>query len=89
MADITQPIDDYNKIIQFDGSETSTPPKNPYNKGEKEFDLFNELVSAIEANFEEIGDELVFAEVHDGQNAAFNNNSVSENYIIDMEKVII
>ena len=63
IADITEPIDDYDKIIEFyEGNELKNElPSNPYNKGEKDYELFEELLKLIRTQFEEFGDELVFA----------------------------
>ena len=91
VADITPPIDDYDKIIKFkDGVEVkSTLPKNPYNMGETDYTLFEELKTSIIQHFEDIGDELVFADQYDSEHSAINNHSSTDEYIIEMEKVIL
>lgn len=91
VADISKPIDDYSKIIKFkDGiEEKSELPKNPYDKGEPDYKLFEELQTAITNHFEEIGDELVFADEYGSENAVYNNHSRTSEYIIEMEKVIL
>ena len=88
IADITEPIDDYDKIIKFyNGSKLQKQlPPNPYKKGEKEFELFNELLNIVESEFEEIGDELVFAEEDEEFGAC---RYLDAKYNIDKEKVII
>ena len=90
VADITQPVDDYDKIIGFqDGSEMSSAiPQNPFKQGEKEFDLFNELVNAIKTYFEDIGDELVFAKTVE-KAKEWENCSYTDDYTLYFEKVII
>lgn len=90
VADITQPIDDYDKIIEFqDGGKISSAlPQNPFKQGEKEFDLFNELVQAIRTHFEEIGDELVLAKTVE-KATEWDNSFHSDNYSLEFEKVII
>ena len=91
VADISKPIDDYDKIIKFkDGfKETSELPKNPYIEGETDYNLFEELKSSIATHFEEIGDELVFADEYDSKHSATNNHTSTDEYIIEMEKVIL
>lgn len=88
VADITEPIDEYDKIIKFyNGSKLQSElPPNPYKKGEKEYTLFNELKELIQDNFEEIGDELVFAKVGEKLGAY---RYLDAKYHIDKEKVII
>ena len=91
IADITQPIDDYDKIIEFyDGQELKkTLPSNPYKTESEDHRLFEELLSAIESNFEDIGDELVFAKTVEEQNLIFDNHFTSEEFLIEMEKVVV
>ena len=64
VADITEPIEEYKKIIQFyDGNTLSNElPKNPYEKDTKDYKLFNKLLYFLKTQFEDLGDELVFAE---------------------------
>ena len=85
VADITEPIDEYDKIIKFyHGSELKSElPPNPFKKEEKEWNLFNELKNIIESDFENIGDEIVFAGLPE------ISRFVGKNYQIDKEKVII
>ena len=88
IADITEPIDEYNKIIRFyNGSQLQKElPSNPYKKGEKEYELFNELLEIIKSNFEDICEKLIFAEV----NEKFDTNTyLNQEYHLDKEKVII
>ena len=85
VADITEPIDEYDKIIKFyHGSELKSElPPNPYNKGEKDYELYNELLKLIKEEFEELGGELVFA-------GEFETcHYLDSKYILDKEKVII
>lgn len=88
IADITEPIDEYDKIVKFNGTETSALPQNPYNKGDKDFDLFNELLSSIKIHFEDICDDLVFAKKYSHKNE-WDNHHATDDYILNMEKVII
>lgn len=85
IADITEPIDEYDKTIKFyHGSELKSElPPNPYNKNEKDFELYEELLNTIKTDFEEIGDELVFAGIPNVSRYA------GKDYQIDKEKVII
>ena len=88
IADISEPIDDYDKIIKFyNGSELqSEMPPNPFEEEAVEHKLYNELTSAIKSDFEDFGDELVFAEV----NEEFGTHRyLNAKYYIDKEKVII
>ena len=91
VADITQPVDDYEKIIKFkDGVKVKSElPKNPYNEGELDYNLFEELKTSISNHFEDIGDELVFADQYDSEHSAITNHSLTDEYIIEMEKVIL
>ena len=91
VADISKPIDDYDKIIKFkDGAEEKSElPKNPYIEGETDYNLFEDLKSSIATHFEEIGDELVFADEYGSENAVYNNHSTTDEYIIEMEKVVL
>ena len=85
VADITEPIDDYDKIIKFyHGAELKSQlPVNPYRKGDKDYKLFEELLELIKSDFEEIGDELVFAEEFQ------THKYLDKPYNLDTEKVII
>jgi len=91
VADITEPIDEYDKIIEFyEGSELKNSlPKNPHEKGTEDFNLFKELLISIKSRFEDIGDELVFADFIDGKHSEWHNHFVDEDFIIDMEKITI
>ncbi|AMD17038.1 hypothetical protein TL18_02760 [Methanobrevibacter sp. YE315] len=91
IADITVPIDEYDKIIEFyEGNQLKKSlPSNPYNEGSKDYKLFEELLSAIKSNFEDIGDDLVFATQWDSKFHEWSNHSATEEYIIDMEKVTV
>lgn len=86
IANITEPIEDYEEIIKFyNGSELQSElPPNPYQKGEKEYQLFNELLNYVESEFEEIGNELVFAKT-ENEFCRF----LGKNYYLEMEKVIV
>ena len=90
VADITEPIDEYNKIISFyDGSKLQSKlPKNPYEDGSEEQILFNELLSAIKSNFEDFGDELVFATEEDEEYEWLNHKKYG-NYNLELHKVVI
>lgn len=89
VADITEPIDDYDKIIKFShGHEMKSElPPNPFEKGTDEHSLYNELVSSIQSDFESFGDELVF--VTDDKKYEYLNHKRYDFYNLDMEKVII
>jgi hypothetical protein len=90
VADITEPIDDFDKIIKFyNGTilQHELPP-NPYEKNSKDYKLFNELLETIQSNFEEIGSELVFAEEYNPNNELFNKFNNGK-YDLNYEKVII
>lgn len=91
VADISQPIDEYSKIIKFnDGVEKKSElPKNPYNKGESDYNLFEELKHTISNHLEEIGDELVFANEYDSKNSDFYNRIPKDEYVIELEKVVL
>ena len=90
VADITEPIDDYDKIVWFrDGAELKSElPPNPYKRGEKEFDLYEDLLKSIKDNFELICDELVFAETKENE-TEWNNRHFNDNYYVEFEKVIV
>jgi hypothetical protein len=90
IADITQPIDDYDKIIEFyDGAELKKAlPSNPCKAGSEDHKLFDELLSAIESNFEDICDELVFAKTIKEADA-WDNHFNGVEFVIEMEKVIV
>ena len=64
IADITEPIDNYDKIIKFyHGSKLKPePPPNPFEKETVEHKLYEELLSEISSKFEDLGDELIFAD---------------------------
>lgn len=89
MADVTEPIGDYGEIIRFyHGSELKSElPPNPFEKGTDEHSLYSELISSIEEDFENFGDDIVF--VTDDNDYVFLNHKTYEHYRIDMEKVII
>lgn len=89
VADVTPPIDDYDKIIKYyHGSELKSElPSNPFNEGTVEYSLYNELVTSIKEDFENFGDELVF--VTNDKNFEYLNHKRFDFYTIDMEKVII
>ena len=89
VADVTAPIEDYDKIIQFyHGSVLKSElPPNPFQKGTDEYSLYNELVTSIEEDFENFGDELVF--VTNDKNFEYLNHKRFDFYTLDMEKVII
>ena len=89
VADVTEPIDEYGKIIKFyHGSELKSElPPNPFNEGTDEYSLYNELVSSIKEDFENFGDDLVF--VTNDSDFEFLNHRGYTDYTIDMEKVII
>ena len=89
LMDITEPIDDFKKVIRFGDYMSKDIPSNPFKKGEKEFDLYEELVSAIKTNFDEICHELVFAKTIDEQDLRWDNHLTGENYYAEYEKVII
>lgn len=89
VADITEPIDDYKKIIKFGEYMSKELPSNPFKKECEEYKMFEELKSSIKSHFEEIGDELVFAKENNSEYAKYDNRISTDNYIIDMEKVII
>ena len=91
IADITEPIDEYDKIIEYyDGNELKkTLPSNPYSIGSEEHKLFEELLLSIESNFEEFGDELVFAKTVDEQEFEWENHAIIDEMVIEMEKVIV
>lgn len=90
IADITEPIDEYEKIIKFydDFELKKDLPSNPYENGTEDYRLFEELLSAIWSNFEDIGDELVFAKTKQEEDE-WSNHLHTEDYLLDMEKVII
>lgn len=89
VADVTPPIDDYDKIIRFyHGPELKSElPPNPFNEGTDEYSLYNELVTSIQEEFENFGDELVF--VTNDKQFEYMNHKRFEYYALDMEKVII
>ena len=64
IADITEPIDDYHKVIKFSNGVKlqSRLPPNPYEAEAVEYELYEELIYEIKSNFDDLGDELVFAE---------------------------
>ena len=89
VADVTEPIDDYDKIIQFyHGLELKSElPPNPFDKGTDEYSLYSELVSSIEEDFENFGDDLVF--VTSDKRYEYLNHKCNDYYNLDMEKVSI
>lgn len=92
VADITEPIDDYVRIVQFYHGEEwfslkNGLPPNPYDDGTEEFQLFNELISNIRKNWIDFGDDLVFV-TNDEQYLEFNRKK-TDYYTLNMEKVII
>lgn len=91
VADITEPIDEYEKIIEFyEGNELKKSlPSNTYESGTEDNKLFKELLSAIESNFEEICDEFVFAKTIEEQDLRWDNHLTTEDYVLDFEKVIV
>lgn len=64
VADITEPIDEFENIIRFyNGPELKRElPPNPYESGGEDYRLFEELLEMIRTQFEEIGEELIFAD---------------------------
>lgn len=86
IADISQPIDDYKKIIKFyNGSELQSElPSNPFEEDVVEHNLFEELTSELQDSFEELGDELVFA--HEKEEIC---KYLGTNYVLTKQKVII
>ena len=91
VVDLTEPINEYEKIIEFyEGSDLKNSlPKNPYGKETEDYTLFKELLNSIESRFEDIGDELVFADFIDEEHQEWHNHFVDEDFIIDMEKITI
>ena len=89
VADVTEPIDDYDKIIQFyHGSELKSElPPNPFEEGSDEHSLYSELISSIEEDFENFADDLVF--VTSDKRYEYLNHKTQTYYNLDMEKVII
>ena len=89
IADITEPIDEYHKIISFyDGQVLQSElPENPFTDGSEEYNLFNELISAIKSNFEEFGDELIFAT--NEEEYEWLNHKKYGLYNLDLQKVVI
>ena len=89
LMDITKPIDDFKEIVRFGEYMSKEIPRNPFKKGEKEFDLYEELVSCFKTNFEDICHELVFAKTIDGQDLRWDNRYTIENIVAEYEKVVI
>lgn len=89
LMDITEPIDDFKEIIRFGEDMSRNFPPNPFKKGEKEFKLYEELVSAIKADFDEICHELVFAKTIEEQDLRWDNHLINRTYYIEYEKIII
>ena len=89
VADVTEPIGDYDKIIQFYyGSELKSElPPNPFEEGTDEHSLYSELVSSIEEDFENFAEDLVF--VTSDKRYECLNHRYNDYYNLDMEKVII
>ena len=91
VADITSPIDDFDKIVWFrNGSDLQhSLPTNPYREGEKDYDLYNDLLKCIKHNFEDICHELIFAITNDEKTHEWENTYNIDNLHVDFEKVII
>lgn len=88
VANITEPVDDYKKIVRFGEYLSPELPSNPFKKEEIEYGLFEELLSSIKTYFKEICDELVFAKTVETANEWENHHS-TDNYYLEFEKVII
>lgn len=90
IADITEPIDEFEKIIQFyDENELANHlPANPYEKGSEDFRLFEELLETIKSHFEDLGVELIFASEEE-KSWRYCNPWNNELYDINMKKVVI
>lgn len=88
VANITEPIDDYKKIVRFGEYLTPHLPSNPFKKEEKEYELFEELLTSIKTYFEDICDELVFAKTNENA-GEWENCSSTDNYYLEFEKVVI
>ena len=86
VADVTEPIDDYDEIIRFyHGSELKAGlPPNPFEEEAVEHQLYEELTSELKSNFEELGDELVFSD----EKPEFCKY-LGFKYFIEKQKVII
>ena len=86
IADITQPIDDYDKIILFYHGSKLKPeiPPNPFEEEAVEQKLYDEMTNELNDSFEEFGDELVFS--HEEEETC---RYLGTNYHITKEKVII
>ena len=91
VADITEPIDDYDKIVYFNNGEVLQHhlPDNPYKEGENDFELFKQLLECVKSNFNSICDELVFAKTVKEQDKRYDNRYTTENFVVEFEKVII
>lgn len=87
--DITEPINEYEKVIEFYESNElkNALPLNPYDHGSEDNKLFKEPLSSIESNFEDICDEFVFAKTNHESDKR-DNHLTTEEYILDFEKVI-
>ncbi len=90
VADITPPIDEYEKIIEFydENRLRNVLPKNPYENGSEDYKLFDELLNTIESRFEDIGDELVIAELK-CKETEWDNKWADDDFILDMEKITV
>ena len=88
VADITEPVDDYSKIVRFGEYLSPELPANPFKKDDKEYKLFEELKTSIKKHFEAICDELVFAK-ENNKSHEWENNISTDDYYIEFEKVII
>ena len=91
VMDITEPIDEYDKITEFYEGKVlkKSLPLNPHESGTEDNKLFKELLSAIESNFEDICDEFVFAKTVEEQDLRWDNHLATDDYILDFEKVIV
>lgn len=89
IADITQPLDDYDKIIKFYENNVLQHklPKNPYDYNTIEHQLFDELLNFIKSDFEHFGDELT--EVTDDERYLSYNQREVGNLRYDLTKVVI
>lgn len=89
IADITQPLDDYDKIIKFYENNVlqHKPPKNPFEIDTIEHQLFDELLNFINSDFEHFGDELTDV-TNDERYLRYNQRQVG-NLRYDLTKVVI
>ena len=86
VANITEPVDEYEKIIEFyHGDELKKElPSNPYEPGSDDYKLFERLLEIIRTDFERFGDELVFAKEKEE-----TLNYMGEDFILNIQKVTI